>query len=67
LLYPVRRKEIFSHCNICTLQGETERDVTRGRNGANSVGAALQVFSKKKRDGNYSKETNQDGCILLLK
>lgn len=47
MLYPERRKEIVSHCSTCTLQGETERDVTRGRNGANSVVGNRAGFLKE--------------------
>jgi hypothetical protein len=47
LLYPVRRKEIVSHCNICTLQGETKMDVTRGRNGVNSAVGSIAGFLKE--------------------
>jgi hypothetical protein len=50
LLYPERRKEIVSRCNICTLQGETERDVTRGRIAANSVVGSRAGFLKEEEE-----------------
>jgi hypothetical protein len=67
LLYPERRKEIARHCNICTLQEETERDGTRGRKGANGVVASKAGFLKDREIGKHSKATNQDGCIHLFK